>query len=121
MMDENYVWKIAAVDNEWMSFTESKTEITWAPYIVVFKAIQQKLKFRYKIVQLIPKVFGNTKLNGTYHGMKGQVINKEADMSGFPMYMRRDFFDLLDYSSIVNVNPITFIVKQRKKSQHGKA
>ncbi|XP_023210508.1 uncharacterized protein LOC111613392 isoform X2 [Centruroides sculpturatus] len=42
-------------------------------------------------------------------------------MSGFPMYMRSDFFHLLDYSSIVNVNPVTFIVKQRKKESTWKS
>ncbi|XP_067122515.1 glutamate receptor ionotropic, delta-1-like [Centruroides vittatus] len=62
----------------------------------------------------MPKTILQEYSNGSYSGMIGQIINKEADMSAFPQYMSSDVFHLVDYTSIIRVLPINFIVKQRK-------
>ncbi|XP_023225476.1 glutamate receptor ionotropic, kainate 5-like [Centruroides sculpturatus] len=113
-MSEDYVWKIAAIDRaSKMKLTKSKKEVISGFYFHVFKILQEKMKFRYEIVQPVPKEFLEKK-NGTYYGISGQVINKEADMTAIPLFMTSNESELADFTSLINVHSISFIIKQRK-------
>ncbi|XP_023212624.1 glutamate receptor ionotropic, kainate 5-like, partial [Centruroides sculpturatus] len=68
----------------------------------------------YEVIQPMPKTLLKIEPNGSYSGMIGHIINKEADMSAFPQYMSIDVFHLIDYTSIIRVLPIKFVIKQRK-------
>ncbi|XP_023212102.1 glutamate receptor ionotropic, kainate 5-like, partial [Centruroides sculpturatus] len=76
--------------------------------------LQEKLKFRYEVIQPMPKTVLQRHSNGSYYGMIAQIINKEADMSAIPLYLEKDVFDLADYSSITHMTPIHFIIKEQK-------
>ncbi|XP_023211630.1 glutamate receptor ionotropic, delta-1-like [Centruroides sculpturatus] len=89
-MESNYVWKIAGIDEPmWMIVNQSNNQIIEALQFYIFETLQEKLKFRYEVIQPMPKVALQQHPNGSYYGMMGQIINKEADMSPFPVYMKQ--------------------------------
>ncbi|XP_067122544.1 glutamate receptor ionotropic, delta-1-like [Centruroides vittatus] len=114
-MESNYVWKIAGIDEPaWINVNQSNNQIIRALQFYIFKTLQEKLEFRYEVVQPMPKTVIQQHPNGSYYGMIGQIINKEADMSAFPMYMSKNVFDLADFSSITHMIPVNFIIKEQK-------
>ncbi|XP_067127533.1 glutamate receptor ionotropic, delta-1-like [Centruroides vittatus] len=114
-MESNYVWKIAGVEEPvWINVNQSNNQIIRALRFYVFKMLQEKLKFRYEVIQPMPKTVLQRHSNGSYYGMIAQIINKEADMSAVPLYMDKDVFDLAAYSAITHMTPINFIIKEQK-------
>ncbi|XP_067122531.1 probable glutamate receptor [Centruroides vittatus] len=112
-MDKTYGWKISGFDHpDMMSFTESKTQITDTWFFDVIKILQEKLKFRHEVVHPIPLSLGKKESNGSYSGMIGQVVNKVADMTGIPLVIQKEI--PVDYSTIVLIDPVRFIVMERK-------
>ncbi|XP_067142492.1 glutamate receptor ionotropic, delta-2-like [Centruroides vittatus] len=110
--NNSYVWKIAGLQNpDYMRLDETETKITGGFYFHVFKAVQQKLKFRYSIVKPIPEDFGRRSENGSWTGLLAKMVNKEADMSFIALLLNANNFAAMEFTSPLMFQPILFVIK----------
>ncbi|XP_067122547.1 glutamate receptor ionotropic, kainate glr-3-like [Centruroides vittatus] len=96
----------------WMSFTKSKKQITQTWFLDIIKILQEQLNFRYEVVHPLPLDSGKREENGFYSGMIGQIVNKVADITGIPVRFIPHI--PADYTPAIVVNPVKFIVAERK-------
>ncbi|XP_023229593.1 glutamate receptor ionotropic, delta-2-like, partial [Centruroides sculpturatus] len=68
----------------------------------------------YEIVHPIPKYFIKKEENGSYSGIIGQVINKQADIAAFPLFVTSTRYEQADYSSLIVMTPVNFIVTEKQ-------
>ncbi|XP_023234707.1 glutamate receptor ionotropic, kainate 4-like [Centruroides sculpturatus] len=79
-------WKIAGIQLEYViKLDDSQEHIVSGFHFELFKILQERLKFTYKIVKPIPKTFGGRDKNGSAIGMYGQLINNEAEFAYVPI------------------------------------
>ncbi|XP_067121501.1 glutamate receptor ionotropic, kainate glr-3-like [Centruroides vittatus] len=94
-----------------MVMNELETEIVDGQFFHIFKSIQQKIGFSYSIVKPIDKVFGYQNENGSWSGMAGKVVNKEADMAYVALYVNPNRFAVLNFTALLSITPTIFIIK----------
>ncbi|XP_067140862.1 glutamate receptor ionotropic, delta-2-like [Centruroides vittatus] len=114
--NNSYVWRIVGVQNPmYMRLDETETKITEGFYFHVFKAVQQKLKFSYSVVKPIPKVFGYLTENGSWTGLVAKMVNKDADMAFVALFLNRNRFAAVEFTSSLTFQSIVFAIKTPEK------
>ncbi|XP_023212971.1 glutamate receptor ionotropic, delta-1-like, partial [Centruroides sculpturatus] len=111
-VNDTYIWKLAAIKNpNYVTLDKFQNQMTGGRHFRVFKALHQKLKFRYTIVKPLDVFYGRLLENGTWTEMVGKLSRKEADMGITPFYVTLDRFFVLEYSTTIDFQHTVFIVK----------
>ncbi|XP_067125819.1 glutamate receptor ionotropic, kainate 5-like [Centruroides vittatus] len=106
---------------QFIKFDDSQEHIISGLHFQLFKILQERLKFTYKVVKPIPKTFGGKNKNGSAIGMYGQLINNDAEFAYIPSIVIYEFFRILHYSSHVTFNNFLFIVKTPAQNPNWKS
>ncbi|XP_067125822.1 glutamate receptor-like [Centruroides vittatus] len=107
-----YVWKIAGIQNRvYMTLDKTGNEIVAGINYKMFKIIQERFNFSYVLMKPIPSIFGMKMKNGSWNGMVGQIVNKEADMAFMPFFTTYDRFRFIDFTKPVMFSRLTFVVR----------
>ncbi|XP_023230893.1 glutamate receptor ionotropic, delta-2-like [Centruroides sculpturatus] len=70
----------------------------------------------YEVVQPALNLVNEDSVNGTYLGIIGQLFNKTADIYPYPVAVRHSRHEVADFSSIIGIYSINFIIKQIEKT-----
>ncbi|XP_023241959.1 probable glutamate receptor [Centruroides sculpturatus] len=109
--NHSYVWRISGIEiSKYMKYDGTKTQITGGKYFLLFKVIHDKLRFSYRVVHPIANHIGYVKLNDTWTGVIGQVINQEADIAFVPTGITYDLFSAMRFSSTLRFSEHVFII-----------
>ncbi|XP_023209595.1 glutamate receptor ionotropic, delta-2-like [Centruroides sculpturatus] len=74
--------------------------------------IYQRLKFRYKIIEPMLDFPPTSYTNVSPTGILGQLANKTADIYPFYASYSSEIIDFVDYTPIIGINSISFVMKR---------
>ncbi|XP_067121514.1 glutamate receptor ionotropic, delta-2-like [Centruroides vittatus] len=114
--NDSYVWRVAGtVDSLFMTYDETKNQITGGKLFPLFKVIQEKLKFSYIIVHPIEKAIGYKDKSGKWYGITRQVANQEADVAFIPVVVNHERFSAMEFTSVFSFYSTVFLIRAPDK------
>ncbi|XP_023223664.1 glutamate receptor ionotropic, delta-1-like [Centruroides sculpturatus] len=110
--NNSYEWKIVGIQKPvLMTLDETETKITDGMHFHVFKAIQEKLKFRYSLVKPMPESFGYLTENGSWTGLVEKLVNKNADMAFNGLFLNPTRFAAVEFTTPLEFQTAVFSIK----------